>query len=287
MQTNISYDNILKDILYDNLNQKRKCKKIKLFIFLFFLILFFSFIFYNNKNVDHIAVVEVNGLISDKSQSNAKSIIVALNQAFSNSYSKAIILKINSPGGTPVQSNIIYTHIKRLKKNYVNKPVYAVIEDIGTSGAYLIAVSADKIYCDKFSLVGSIGVLINSFGFVDAINRLGVERRIYKAGKYKVIMDPFLEKNLDEEKILQCNLNLMHKNFIDIVKENRYKKNLILDDNDIFSGKFWIGEDALSLGLVDGLSDIYSLSSDIIKLSSLIYYNHESSIFNILRNIKS
>lgn len=288
MQKNGSSEKImLRDILFENLKQKRNSLKLKVFIFLFFLILFFSFIFYNNKNIDHVAVVEITGLISDKNQSNSKSITTALNQAFSNSYSKAVILKINSPGGMPVQSNIIYTHIKSLRKIYATKPVYAVIEDIGTSGAYLIAVAAEKIYCDKFSLVGSIGVLINSFGFVNAIDKLGIERRIYKAGKYKVIMDPFLEKKIDEEKILQSNLNVMHKIFIEIVKENRYKDTVILDDDDIFSGKFWVGEEALSLGLVDGLSDIYSLSTDFIKVSSLIYYNHEASIFNILKNIKN
>ncbi|HIH2762373.1 MAG TPA: S49 family peptidase [Candidatus Azoamicus sp.] len=190
-----------------------------------------------------------------------------LDEAFNNKYSKAIILKINSPGGTPVQSNIIHNHIKKLRKIHVNKPIYSVIEDIGTSGAYLIAVASDKIYCDPYSIVGSIGVVVNSFGFSDAINRLGIERRIYKAGKNKVIMDPFLEKNLDDEKMLQHNLDIMHNNFINLVKENRYKNLDSFDESNIFSGKFWVGKDALYLGLVDGFHDIYSLSSDVIKSS--------------------
>lgn len=288
MQNNVFSDkSIIQEILLDSLNQKRRSKRWKVYIFLFILMLFFSFIFYNNKNVDHVAIVEISGLISDKNRTNAKSIVAALNDAFSNKYSKAIVLRINSAGGTPVQSNIIHNHIKRLRAIYTTKRVYAVIEDIGTSGAYLVAVAAEKIYCDKFSIVGSIGVLINSFGFVDAINKLGVERRIYKAGKHKVIMDPFLEKKLEDEKILQDNLNSIHENFINIVRENRYKNEFISDDNDIFSGKFWVGEDALSLGLVDGFNDVYSLSSEVIKLSSLREYNHESSIFDILKNIKS
>ncbi|HIH2763314.1 MAG TPA: S49 family peptidase [Candidatus Azoamicus sp.] len=277
---------VMREVLCDNLIEKRRARRwgifFKILLLLFVLFISIFIISCNNKNVEHVGIVDITGLISDKSNSNAKCIIMSLNAAFSNKYSKAIILKINSPGGTPVQSNIIHNHIKKLRKMYPNKPVYAVIEDIGTSGAYLIAVAAEKIYCDSFSIVGSIGVLINSFGFSEAINKLGIERRIYKAGKNKVIMDPFLERNSEDEKILQYNLNIMHENFIEIVKKNRYKNSIPFDESDIFSGKFWVGKDALFFGLVDGFSDVYTLSSDVIKIPFLVDYNNDPNILNLI-----
>lgn len=294
MQNNFFLDKgLIHELLFDNLVEKRRSRRWSIFfkcVFLLFLLLsfLFSFIFYNNKKVEHVAIVDISGLISDKSYTNASSVIMSLEAAFSNKYSKAVILKINSPGGTPVQSNIIHNHIKKLRLNYINKPVYAVIEDIGTSGAYLIAVAAEKIYCDPFSIVGSIGVLVNSFGFSEAINKLGIERRVYKAGKNKVIMDPFLEKNLDDEKILQYNLDILHENFINIVKKNRYNNSVICDENDIFSGKFWVGKDALSLGLVDGFADVYSLASDVMDEPFLIDYTSNPSVLSVFkRSIKN
>jgi len=292
MYENVNLDkNIVKELLFYNLIEKRRSRRWSIFfkfIFLLFLLFLLIIIFYNNKKIDHVAVINITGLISDKSYTNSKSIVSCLDEAFNNKYSKAIILKINSPGGTPVQSNIIHNHIKKLRKIHVNKPIYSVIEDIGTSGAYLIAVASDKIYCDPYSIVGSIGVVVNSFGFSDAINRLGIERRIYKAGKNKVIMDPFLEKNLDDEKMLQHNLDIMHNNFINLVKENRYKNLDSFDESNIFSGKFWVGKDALYLGLVDGFHDIYSLSSDVIKVPFLIEYKVDTSLLNIFsRSVKN
>lgn len=283
-------NNFVKDFLFENLLEKRRSRRWSIFfrlIFLFFLFFLFYFINKNSqvhyeKNSDHVAIIEINGLISDTSKANAKNIVSSLNEAFNNKYAKAIILKINSPGGTPVQSNIIHNHIKRLRKINL-KPIYSVIEDIGTSGAYLIAISSEKIYCDPCSIVGSIGVLINSFGFVGAIDKLGIERRIYTSGKNKVIMDPFLDKNPEDEKFLQHNLNLIHEHFSNLVKKNRYSDTTFFD-NDIYSGKFWIGKDALSLGLVDGFYDVYSLSSDLINVTSLVNYDNAFGLLKTLEN---
>jgi len=274
----------IKDLLYQTINEKRRTRRWQIFFKLIFLLLiigiFFILIENKNKNIDHIAIIEINGVISEKSQSSAKNIINMLNDAFNNKYAKTIILKINSPGGTPVQSNIIHNYIKKLRKSNKNKQIFAVIEDIGASGAYLIAVAAEKIYCDPSSIVGSIGVVLNSFGFVEIINKLGIERRLYKSGEHKAMMDPFLEKKIDEDKFIQHNLNIIHQNFINIVKKNRFNNDRSYN-SEIFSGKFWIGKDALDLGLIDGFYDIYTLSSNIIKINTLIDYNIATNIFDI------
>jgi len=284
-------ENILNDLIYQNIIEKRRARRWGIFfklisIFILFMIIIFIINcsenkYFQNKNLEHIAIIEINDIISDKSKINAKNIINSLNDAFNNKNVKAIIIKINSRGGTPVQANIIHNHIKRLRKIDSNKQIFSVIEDIGTSGAYLIAVATEKIYCDPSSIIGSIGVVLNSFGFTESMNKLGIERRLYKSGKYKVIMDPFSECNPEDESIIQHNLNVIHKNFINIVKKNR--NNLKYNNSDLFSGKIWIGKDAFELGLVDGFYDIYTLSSDIIKINTIIDYNTNTNIFNILK----
>jgi len=291
MQQNVHLEqDLIKDLLYQNLHEKKIARRWGIFfkllyfsiiIIILFIILTNSNTINQNKNKEHIAIIEINSEISEKSKSSSKNIITNLDNAFNNQNSKAIIIKINSPGGTPVQSNIIHNHIKKLRNLNTNKPIFSVIEDIGTSGAYLIAVATEKIYCDPTSIVGSIGVILTTFGFVDAINKIGIERRVYKSGKYKALMDPFSIKEANEDKIIQHNVNLIHEHFINIVKKNRYT-NIKYHDTDIFSGKIWIGSDALELGLVDGFYDIYTLSSDIIKLNTLVYYNMDSNIFNVL-----
>lgn len=282
--------NLINELIFENILEKKRTRRWNIFFkslfFIFTILIISSTInfkknnFLQNKNTEHIAVIEINGIISEKNKTNAKNIINALNDAFENKNAKAIILKINSPGGTPVQSNIIYNHIKRLRNLNKNKPIFSVIEDIGTSGAYLISLATEKIYCDPSSIVGSIGVILNSFGFVDAINKLGIERRLYKAGKHKAIMDPFLEKNTEDDKIIQHNIDLIHENFKTIVKQNRI--NIKNNNTDIFSGKYWIGHDALEIGLIDGFYDIYTLASDIIKNNTLVDYNSKTNILNIL-----
>ncbi|HIH2763642.1 MAG TPA: S49 family peptidase [Candidatus Azoamicus sp.] len=289
MQNDIFLDkNVIREILFDNLVERRRARRWKVFFkFTFFsvlLLLLLSTYFYlsHGRRYDHVAVIDISGLISDRSYTSAKSVIASLNEAFENENCRGVILRINSPGGTPVQSYIIYEYIKRLRAKHTGKHIYAVIEDIGTSGAYLIALGAEKIYCSKFSIVGSIGVIHASFGFSEVIKKIGIERRIYKAGKNKAVMDPFLEKNLDDEKILQRNLAVMHQLFINLVKENRYKTTLSINNEDeIFSGRFWVGQDSVSLGLVDGFSNVYDLATNYIGLSTLKDYNNNPSILKV------
>jgi protease-4 len=253
-------------------------KMASIVIILVLLILIFSN--KSEKDKEHIAIIEITGIITEKNN-NAKNIITSLDKGFQNINCKAIILKINSPGGTPVQSNIIHNYIKKLR-NTNKKQIFSVIEDIGTSGAYLIASATEKIYCDPSSIVGSIGVILTSFGFTDAINKIGIERRIYKAGKNKAILDPFIEKNKNDEIIIQHNLEIIHENFINTVKKNRPNIQTLLYE-EVFSGKFWTGKDAIELGLIDGFYDIYTLSSEIIEINTTIDYNNTNMI-NVFLN---
>ncbi len=260
------------EIIYNN--KYISIKKILLILIL--LVIIFIYIYTKNlKNIDHIALIEINGMISEKEDSNSINIIEALDKAFNNKKAKGIIIKINSPGGKPVQANIIHNYIKRIKKSN-KKEIISIIEDIGTSGAYLIATATNKIYCDPSSIVGSIGVILNSFGFVETINKLGIERRLYKSGKHKGIMDPFTKTNNEENIIIQKTMNHIHEEFINIVKRNR--KNKIIKEEEIFTGRFWTGKEALNLGLVDGFFDIYSLSIDIFKTKNIIKYNKDHDI---------
>ncbi|HFL8819531.1 MAG TPA: S49 family peptidase [Candidatus Azoamicus sp. OHIO2] len=283
--------NHITDLVIKNISEKTIKTRLAVFLKTTFFsigVIFIIFIF-NSINItkkwqnnDHIAIIELNGIIDYENSLNAKHVIIKLNNAFFNFYSKVLIIKINSPGGSPVQASLIYNHIKRLRK-ISNKPIYSVIEDIGTSGAYLIALATEKIYCNPTSLVGSIGVVVASFGYVEMLRKFGIERRVYKSSKYKVLIDPFLETIQDEVDIIQHNINIINKYFINIVKKNRHEK---LNENyDVFTGTFWVGRDALMVGLVDGFYDIYTLSYDVIKITNIIYYNNDlSNFFSFFKN---
>lgn len=257
-------------------------KYLKILLISFSIIIIINIIFNKNTtNTEHLAIIELIGDITEKNN-KADVVINNIQNALNNKNCKAIIIKINSPGGTPVQSNIIHNYIKKTR-NLNDKKIFSVIEDIGTSGAYLIATATEKIYCDPSSIVGSIGVIMTSFGFFELFKKLGIERRIYVAGKNKSIMDPFVEKNKNDEIIIQKNLEIIHDNFINTVKKNR--PNIQIDsESDIFSGKFWIGKEALEIGLIDGFYDIYTLSSEMLEISNIIYYNKNSNILNKLLN---
>lgn len=295
IQKNKTDKNLINELIFQNIIEKRTARRwnifFKILFFIFFLFIIASLTEFKNinfikkKNVDHVAIIEINGMISDSSKNNSRNVIGLLDRAFRNTNAKAIIIKINSPGGTPVQSNIIHNYIKKLRNLNKNKDIYTVIEDLGTSGAYLIATATEKIYCDPYSIVGSIGVILSSFGFVDTINKLGIERRLYKSGKYKSMLDPFSERNVDEENLIQHNIDIVHKIFINTVKKNR--PNLKLDEPDLFSGKIWIGYDALNIGLVDGFYDVYTLASNVIKVNNLIEYGYEKNFLDLFKFFKN
>ena len=208
----------------------------------------------------HTAVVKLSGFIADGETAGSKNVISGLKSAFEHDDTAGIVIEINSPGGSPVQSAYIYDEIIRLKQKHDSIPVYAVIADVGASGAYFVAASADKIYVNKSSLVGSIGVRMGSFGFVEMIKKLGVERRLLTAGEYKASSDPFLPAQSEQTAHLQTMVDEVHQHFIAAVKQGRGDR---LDQSpDIFSGQLWTGEQALNLGLADAFGSIRSRTAD-------------------------
>lgn len=205
----------------------------------------------------HLGLVEVHGVIASDAPANAERIIRGLNRAWSSDNAAAVVLHIDSPGGSPVQSQRIYAEIMRLREQG-NKPIYAVIEDIGASGAYYIASAADEIMASPASLVGSIGVIYAGFGFQEAINKLGVERRVVTAGENKAFLDPFQPLDENVEEFWQSVLNQTHTQFINDVRAGRGDR--LADSPEVFSGLVWSGEQALALGLVDELASLEQLA---------------------------
>ncbi len=222
-------------------------------------------------NEKHTALVELNGVIADEEKASADNIITALRSAFENEKSAGVILRINSPGGSPVQSGYIYDEIRRLREENPDTPLYAVVTDICASGGYYIASAADKIYADKASIVGSIGVRMDNFGFVDTIEMLGVERRTLTAGENKALLDPFLPVNEKAKQHMQVMLTEIHQQFIDSVKEGRGDR-LNTEVEGLFSGLIWTGQAAVDIGLVDELASSSYVAREVIGEETMVNY---------------
>lgn len=231
-----------------------------------------------NLNEKHTALVELNGVISDKDEANADSVVTALRDAFDNDNSAGVILRINSPGGSPVQSGYIYDEMRRLREKHPDTPLYAVVTDVCASGGYYIASAADKIYADKASIVGSIGVRMDNFGFVEAIDKLGVERRTLTAGENKALLDPFLPENEKAKAHMQTMLDEIHQQFIDSVKKGRGDR-LDTTVEGIFSGLIWTGEAAVNIGLVDALGSSSHVAREVIGEETIVNYTVKQDIF--------
>ncbi|MCE2570477.1 signal peptide peptidase SppA [Motilimonas eburnea] len=225
----------------------------------------------------HTGLVQVHGMIAADQDANANAIVTGLRRAFENEMSQAVIIHINSPGGSPVQAGYVYDEIKRLRGIYPNKLVYAVISELGASGGYYIAAAADHIYADKASLVGSIGVTASSFGFTETMEKLGVERRHFTAGEHKAFLDPFSPLKQDEKAFWQQVLDKTHQQFIDVVKQGRGERLVSHADDTLFSGLIWNGEQALELGLIDGLGSAGKVARDIIKAEDIVNYTVQPS----------
>ena len=222
------------------------------------------------KSSPHTALVDVKGVIADGAEASADNIIQGLRAAFKEPNAKAVILRINSPGGSPVQAGYVYDEVKRLRKKYTDKKVYAVVTDMCASGGYYIAVSADEIYADKASIVGSIGVLMNGFGFTEAMKKVGVERRLYTAGSSKGFLDPFSDVKKKDKQHIETLLGTIHQQFINTVKEGRGKR--LVDDEKLFTGLVWTGEESVELGLTDGLGSASFVAREIIEAKKIIDY---------------
>ncbi|MBW0146665.1 S49 family peptidase [Marinobacter arenosus] len=223
----------------------------------------------------HTALVEVNGPIASDELASADNIVGALRAAFEEKNAAAVVLRINSPGGSPVQSGYVYDEIKRLREEYPDKKVYAVISDIGASGAYYIASAADEIYANRASLVGSIGVVAGGFGFTGVMEKVGVDRRLYTAGENKAFLDPFSPEQDEEVAFWQGVLENTHKQFIEAVKAGRGDR--LADDDRLFSGLVWSGEQAVELGLVDGLGSASWVARQLVGHEDLVDYSRRKS----------
>jgi protease IV len=223
----------------------------------------------------HTALVEVRGEIAPDSEASAERIISAVKAAFEDKNSQAVVLRINSPGGSPVQAGIVNDEIRRLKAKH-GKKVYAVVEEICASGAYYIAVAADDIFVDKASLVGSIGVLMDGFGFTGTMEKLGVERRLLTAGANKGMLDPFSPQNEKQTAYAKAMIDQIHLQFIAVVKAGRGAR--LKESSDTFSGLFWNGEEAIRLGLVDKVGNIDYVAREVVKAEEVVDYTPHDNV---------
>lgn len=222
----------------------------------------------------HTALVELRGVIGPDGEASADNIIGALQEAFKDKGTRAVVLRINSPGGSPVQSGQIYDEIRRLRGKYPNIPLYVVVDDICASGGYYVASAADRIYVDKGSLVGSIGVLMDGFGFTGTMEKLGVERRLITAGENKGFLDPFSPENAAQKRYAQAMVEEIHQQFIQAVRAGRGQR--LHETPDMFSGLIWTGEKSIKLGLTDGYGSLDSVARDVVQAEDIVDYTpHE------------
>jgi len=236
-----------------------------------------------DKNKPHVAFVEIYGPIMSGQLADADRLIPALQQAFKEPLVKSIALRINSPGGSPVHAGRLYHEINELQKQYPDKPVYAVIEDLGASAAYYIASAADKIYVDQASMVGSIGVISAGFGFNEIMSKIGVERRVLTSGSNKALLDPYLPSDPKVQSYWKDMLAEIHEQFIAAVKEGRGNR-LNIDYPDIFSGLVWTGAKSIEIGLTDGIGSLTSVSRDTINSVNLVNYTPAPDFLKQLAN---
>ena len=223
----------------------------------------------------HTALVDLRGVIGVESRASADLMIQALNAAFKDKHTQGVVLRINSPGGSPVQSGYINDEIRRLRAKYPDVPLHAVVQDLCASGGYYVAVAADRIYVDKASLVGSIGVIISGFGFTGTMEKLGVDRRAYTAGENKDFLDPFAPENPAHREHAKRMIDEIHQQFIKVVREGRGTR--LKESPELFSGLVWTGERAVQLGLADGFGSLDSVARDVIKAENVVDFTPDEN----------
>lgn len=229
---------------------------------------------------NHTAVVNIEGLIASGADASAENIIAGLRAAFESDQTKGVILHINSPGGSPVQAGQVYDEIKRLREAYPDKPIYAVAADLCASGGYYIAAATQKIYANQASIVGSIGVRADGFGFVEAMDKLGISRRLYTAGESKAFLDPFSPQQADDIRHIQEMLDEIHQQFITAVQAGRGER--LKNNPQLFSGLVWTGDTGVLLGLVDELADIRHVAEDVIGAEEIVDYTKRPKLIERL-----
>ncbi len=276
---------VMNRLAFAALNEQRRARRWSVFFkSLFFIYLFVLFFYvpmeWGDSTIStgkHTALVELEGVIATNTAASADNLVSSLRRAFKDEDTAGIILRINSPGGSPVQAGYVYDEIKRLRGKHPNIKLYAVVTDICASGGYYIAAAADEIYANKASIVGSIGVLMDGFGFVDTLEKVGVERRLMIAGEHKGILDPFSPLKSNEVRHVQGLLDGVHQQFIDAVKAGRGDR--LSDNPDIFSGLFWNGEEGVKLGLVDGLGSSSYVAREVIGVDKIVDFTARPDYF--------
>lgn len=277
-------------LLFETLVEQRRKRRWGIFfriIFALYVLFFLLLISGSNtdktleRNKPHTAIIDIQGPIFSDDRASADHVIKSLEQAFKNKNTQGIILKINSPGGSPVQADEIYSAITRLRTKYPNIKVYAVCTDMCASAAYYVASASNDIYANRASLVGSIGVIMEGFGFVDAIQKLGVQRRVFTAGQNKDFMDPFLPMTPAEEAHAKQMLHDVHQLFIERVKEGRGNR-LNTNDPNLFSGQIWTGDEAKKLGLIDGFGGVHYVAREMIKNTTIVNYTKQPGVLDTI-----
>jgi protease-4 len=252
--------------------------KLLIFIYLFAL-LFIGMGWIGKKDAGtgkHTALVEINGVISHNSLASADNVTAGLQDAFKDKRTQGVILRINSPGGSPVQAGHINEEIRRLRTKYPDIPLYAVVEDIGASGGYYVAVAADRIYVDKASIIGSIGVVMDSFGFTGTMEKLGVERRALASGENKTFLDPFAPVIEEHKEHAQEMIQQIHKQFIGVVRQGRGKR--LKETPDMYSGLLWVGQRSIELGLADALGSVDYVAREVIKAEEIVDFTLRENV---------
>ncbi|HTL27369.1 MAG TPA: signal peptide peptidase SppA [Burkholderiales bacterium] len=229
-----------------------------------------------SKEGRHTALVEITGVIAPGSDSSAEKVITALNSAFKDKGTQGVVLRINSPGGSPVQSQTIYDEMRRLRQKYPQIPLYAVVEDLCASGGYYVAVAADRIYVSKSSIVGSIGVRLDSFGVTGLMEKIGVERRLLTAGENKAMLDPFLPVDEKQKEYALQMIQEVHQQFIGDVRAGRGKR--LKENPDLFTGLIWTGTKSIELGLADALGSLDFVAREIIKAEDIVDFTQKDNI---------
>lgn len=277
---------LLERLAFAALTEQRRARRWKIFFRFFFaaylllIVVLAQSDIWSGKSLAarHTALVDLDGEISANSMASADNVISGLRSAFESTSTVGVVLRANSPGGSPVQAGYINDEIKRLRAKYPKIPLYAVIGDVCASGCYYVVAAADKIYADKASIVGSIGVLMNGFGFVDTMKKLGVERRLMTSGEHKGFLDPFQPLKPNETKFAQELLDRIHQQFIDVVRQGRGKA--LKETKDTFSGLFWTGEEAVKMGLVDDLGSTTYVAREVIGAEEVVDYTYRENVFD-------
>lgn len=275
---------VLERVLMATLREQRAARRWRIFFRLVtlavVLLVFFSLFDFKPDGAiatgKHTAMVTLEGEIAAGTPASAESINASLQAAFADANAAGVILKINSPGGSPVQAGLINDEIQRLRAIYPSKPLYVVVEEICASGGYYVAAAADKIYVDKASIIGSIGVLMDGFGFTGLMEKLGVERRLYTSGANKGMLDPFSPEQPRQKAFAESMLREIHQQFIDVVKEGRGDR--LKSDPELFSGLFWSGERSIELGLADALGSAEFVARDVLKAENIVDYTVKENI---------